>query len=173
MFNKKIEDFFKKHNLWNKEMFSYIYSISNEVDYYDKNINFAVGCPPKVNNHTGKIEGFQLTIPYCVDGITTMIAVHEIAHAIYWYKKIGQTYDEIQEELFPMIVERLYVEENKTSTLESYEKFLDSTIDSKEDSSYSFALVNRESFMKTNLDDFKLFDKSARKLARKWRRKNR
>ena len=173
MFHPKIIEFFKKHNLYDEEMFEYILKRCDYVDYYDSDINFMVGCPAKVNPRNNRIEGFRLCIPYCWDEKTALVSVHEIAHAIYWYKRLGKKYNKIEEELFPMVVERIYLEENKTSTLESYEKFLDSTIDETSEAQYRFAIANRDHLLQSDISDFRYLDKSMRKFVRKWKRENR
>lgn len=177
MFHPKIVEFFKKHNLYDREMFGYLYSECQFVDYYDHDVNFMVGCPPKTNKYTNKIEGFSLVLPYAWDERTILVSIHELAHAIYWYKKMGQKYnkakDEIEVELFPMLVERTYVEENLTKGLASYEAFLDGTIDSNDAPQYRFAIESRDQFSSSDIEDFVKLDKATKKLARRWRRQNR
>lgn len=172
MFDKKIEDFFKKHNLYDEEMFAYIYQYSYQVDYYDDAQNCAIGGPPKTDKYTDRIEGPRVCYPYVIDEITRLIAVHELAHAIYWYQRIGKKPNRIMSELFPMIVEKLYIEENRTSILEAFEKRLDSIITPNSPECYRFALANRDNLLGIDLSDVKAFDKKSKKLLRKWKREN-
>ena len=171
-FDEKLIDFFKRHNLYDKEMFGYIFEHSDQVDYYDPAENFTIGCPPKTNKYTNKIEGLRLCYPYIVNEQTRLVAVHEISHAIYWYKRMGKKYNKIEEELFPMIVERLYLEENRTQSLEVFEDKLDGLITPTAPDRYKFALANREKFEDRELTDTRVFDKKSRKLLRKWKREN-
>ena len=60
-----------------------------------------------------------------------------MAHAIYFYKKLGKRYNPDQVELFPMVVERLYLSENITSSLYSFCSDLDSAINDKSIASYN------------------------------------
>ena len=173
MFKKEIIEFFKRHNLYDEEMFNYIVANCDEVDYYDKDVNFMISCNPKVNRYTKKIEGFNLIIPYCFDELSTLAAVHEIAHAIYWYKKMGTKYNELEVELFPMIVERLYFEEHRSPALEKYEEFLDGTIDSTSAERYRFALENRDDLLEKDISDFKSLGRTIRIRSILWKIQNR
>ena len=72
-----------------------------------------------------------------------------------------------------MVLERLYLEENRTPELEKLSQFLDSTIDDDSPIQYRFALASRDSMMKTDISNFKYMDRATRKLAKKWKRENR
>ena len=173
MFNAKLIDFFKKHNLYDQEMFTYMARNCQFVDYSDPDVNFTVACGPRVNPNTNVIEGFQMVIPYYRGEKTAFISIHEMAHAIYWYKKIGQIYKPLEEELFAFIVERVYFEENKTPSLEEYVTYLDSTIDEEVRESYRFAYANRDNFIGWDISDFDNIDKTTKELALIWEKENR
>ena len=91
--NKKIIEFFKRHNLYDEDMFNYFIGVCQFVDYYDDSINFSVSCPPRIDEN-GRICGFSLVLPYSYDEKTILVSIHELGHAIYWYKKMGRKYDE-------------------------------------------------------------------------------
>ena len=172
-YNIEIIDFFKRHNLYDKNMFDYLESHSDGVDYYDPDVNFCIGLGLAIDPKTKKINRFRIGVPYCVDEKTTLVAIHEISHGIWAYKHLNKKYNDIEVELFPMLVERVYIEEKKSQELYSYGEFLDSTIDDDSDEKYRFALSNRDDLLASGIDDFRRIDKSTRKLVRIWKRKNR
>ena len=170
MFNKDIIDFFKRHNLYDKEMFSYIFASQSEpVDYFDSDVNFTIGCRPKLDR-LGRIEGFSLTLPYCWDDVTTLVCIHEIAHAIYFYKKHGTKYKPGEIELFPMIVERLFLEENYIPAREdTIERITDGSVCPGNEEQQEFARDNIDKAMQGNISNFPSISRTTRRLYRKWK----
>ncbi len=172
-YSDTIIDFFKRHNLYEKEMFEYLQNHTEMVDYHYEEERLFIGCVYIVDHITKKISGFKICIPYVYDEITALINIHEIAHGIWGYKKLNKKYNNLEVELFPMKLERIYISECSSQKLKSYADFLDSTIDDDSEERYRFALYNRDKLNSCALDSFKSIDKTTRKLARTWRRHNR
>lgn len=167
-YNDEIIDFFKSHNLYDKEMFNYLESKTDMVDYQMEEDRAFIGCGYSVDRKTKRLVNFRICIPYCYDDKTTLISIHEIAHGIWAYKHLNKKIKEIEVELFPMLLERIYLMENTSTALTSYTAYLDSTIDDEADEKYRFALSNRDILLKENYSDFSSIDRRTKKLVRKW-----
>jgi hypothetical protein len=171
-YNDEVIDFFKRHNLYDKEMFDYLESHSDGIDYYNPDVNFCTGLALALNSKSKKVMRFRIGVPYCVDDKTTMVAIHEISHGIWAYKHLNKRINETEIELFPFIVERVYVEEKRSKALKDYEKYIDGMIDESSEDKYRFALANREQLLESGID-YKSIERSSKKLVRKWKRSNR
>ncbi len=167
-----IINFFKRHNLYEKEMFDYLQNQTDIIDYDDEDVRIFIGCAYNVDQITGKILGLRICIPIAYDDITTLISIHEIAHGIWGYKKLNKKYESLEVELFPMKLERIYLSERASARLNNYANFLDSTIDENSDERYRFALHNRDKLDNSTLSSFKSIDKHTKKLAKIWKRFN-
>lgn len=172
-YNDEIIDFFKRHNLYEKEMFDYLQKQTDMVDYRVEEDRIYIGCGYNIDHITQRILGFRICIPYAFDEITTLICIHEIAHGIWGYKKLNQKYKSLEVELFPMRLEKVYITERASEILNNYANYLDSTIDENSDEKYRFALLNRDKLDDSALSSFKSIDKHTRKLAKSWKRFNR
>ena len=172
-YNSEIISFFKRYNLYEKNMFEYLEKHTDMIDYRMEDLRICIGCSYKINKNSNRIVGMRICIPFCYDEITTMISIHEIAHGIYGYKNLNKKYDELEIELLPMILERIYFEEKKTEKLTSYLEYLDSTIDGDSEEKYRFALMNRNESRFKDIKSYEFFSKNVKKLTRIWRRKNR
>ena len=83
--------FFKKHNLYDKEMFEYIHHNSTKFDYRDEDQRVFIGCYYMCNKQN-ILQKIKLCVPIIDSPITVLINIHEYLHAIELYNKIGKKY---------------------------------------------------------------------------------
>lgn len=167
-YNDDIIEFFKKHNLYEKEMFEYLEDKTDMVDYQMEEDRSYIGCAYSIDRKTNKLVNFRICIPFCYDDKTTLIGIHEIAHGIWAYKHLNKRVNDIEIELFPMLLEKIYLMENPSTILKNYTAYLDSTIDEEVDEKYRFALSNRDTLLNDKIDGFNSINKRTRRLVRKW-----
>ena len=149
---EQIIEFFKKYNLYEENMFKYIYSKTNYVDYYNEMENFLIGCYIKVKSN--RIIDFKLYLPYLIDKKTMLITVHELTHAIETYYQLGNKYQESNtKEVLPIIIEHLFVLESNDHELEQFERFLDDIEPTEENIPYVLALNLKDKLLKEYQND--------------------
>ena len=142
--NPKIIDFFKKHNLYDPEMFNYFEEHSTMIDSAYKEERIATGCAYLINRNTGVLEGLHLNLPYVKDEETILDSIHELTHAIFTYPKIGKKFKrDITIETLPLLYEKLYLMEHQSKELQDYAHRLDGLID-ETNPEYAFGLDARE-----------------------------
>ncbi len=141
-------NFFKEHNLYNKETFDYIDRNSTKIDYNDEKQAAFIGCYYICNNQN-ILQKIKLCVPYITSPITTLINIHEYLHAIELYNKIGKKYQKKDtEEVLPMLYELLYFLENPTKELKSYLIALNNKIKNDSEESYKIALSIENELLK-------------------------
>ena len=167
IFNPKVIDFFKRHNMYEEEMFKYFSDKSMMIDYRVLECRPFVGTFPIINKKNYIID-VQVNVPY-VDGNETMlITIHELVHAIEYYQKIGKKYKkDITIETLPLLYEKIYILEENDEKLTSYGKYLDSIILEKKEIDYLFGLKNRDALLKEYNYDMHKMQKLVKKLAKK------
>ena len=131
-FNPKLIDFFKRHNLYDKEMFDYFSLNSSMIDYrYEEQRDF-IGCFWKFKNNV--LVKFHLVLPYVYNDITMLISIHEIVHGILAYKTLNKKFNlDLDCESLPMLYEKIYINEVNTPEIIKYGNFLDSLISEKKE----------------------------------------
>ncbi len=145
----RLIDFFKKHKLYNKEMFKYFEEHSTMIDPNYEDERMLTGCAYSIDRYTGILKDIHITLPYIIDESTLLDSVHELTHAIFSYYKIGKRFEkDITIETLPLLYERLYIMDNPSQKLEAYGKHLDSLID-ETDPEYYFAINARETLLKS------------------------
>ena len=172
-YNSKIIDFFKKHNLYEKEMFDYLQKNSIMLDYRDPDARAFIGTF-YVLDAKRKLTRIILYLPYVYDEKTALINIHEITHGIENYQKLGKRFEkDITIETLPLLYEKIYIQETGDEELVKYGKFLDDSIrekDDKENLKYIFGLKAREELIKSfNNENIKRMSKKCQKLKRKYR----
>ena len=101
-----------------------------------------VGCFYILN--IDKIEKIHLVIPYIVDEKTKLVAIHELVHGIELYRRLNKKYDnQNNDEVLPMLYEKIYVEEQNNQELRQYQYSLDNQI-KETDTKYHQALKIRD-----------------------------
>ena len=147
-------NFFKKHNLYDEEIFNYIQKNRTLFDYRDEEQRIFIGCYYTCNKQ-GILQKIKLCVPFIDNQITLLINIHEYIHAIELYKNIGKKYEQKDtEETLPMLYEQLYYLENPNKELEIYLIELNKKITKKSSKSYQIALLIQEEllayYQKTN-----------------------
>ena len=173
MFNQSILDFFKRHNLYEENMFEYIYDHCDMIDYYvDEDARICIGCSYAIDKKTKKLLRFRICIPYPIDDKTMLMAIHEIVHGIVGYKFLGRRFDlGIAVEALPMLYERIYVSEHPTEELIAFANKLDNTIKPYSDPSYRFGYLVRHELYNKYEPNYHKMDKLVRKMAKDFERK--
>lgn len=172
MYNDNIIMFFKRHNLYDEEMFKYLEEHTDFFDYYDDNYIGCLGSGEHIDSRTGKLTHFRICIPYCINKETMLVDLHEIMHGIVFYKHLNKKYKEdITIELLPFIIERMYLEECKDENLIKFHNRLDSTIDSNSEEKYRFALRYRDELYKDFNGDIESIEEKVSSLVKKWCKK--
>lgn len=147
-FNPKLIDFFKKHRLYDEEMFKYFEEHSTMIDGDYDDERMITGCAYLVDKNTGILKGLHINLPYikpnAVDEEMMLDSIHELAHAIFTYPKIGKKFKrDITIETLPLLYEKLYIMENPSPKSIAYGHRLDDTITDKYPE-YDFALKARD-----------------------------
>ena len=169
VFNSKITDFFKKHKLYDPEMFKYFEEHSTMIDSDYTEERMTTGCSYLINKYTGILEGIHLNMPYVKDEETMLDSIHELTHAIFTYPKIGKKFKrDITIETLPLLYEKLYIMENPSKRLETYGKRLDRLIDTV-DPEYVFALKARDELYDEYHYNPQEMEKTVAKLGQKYR----
>jgi len=142
-FHDELINFFKRHNLYDEEMFNYFSENSSMIDYRDEEQHPYIGTF-YLTDKSKKINKIHLNIPCIYDDVTMLICIHEIVHAILLYKSLNKKISlGVDCESLPMLYEKIYINEKNTSELIEHGKRLDSLIN-KRDERYVFALSIRD-----------------------------
>lgn len=169
VYNSKLIDFFKRHNLYDEEMFNYFQNNSIMVDYMLEESHDIIGTY-YIFSKNNKLKSLYLVIPYLYDERTMLISIHEIVHAICIYNRLNKSLliDE-SIEILPMLYEKIYVLESKSKKAEQFLNYLDSRIRNNEKYILAFSLRNQ--LVERYEYDFTKISKEAKKLLRKKNRK--
>ena len=144
----KLIDFFKKHNMYDEEMFKYITEQSTMIDYDDPDQRCFVGCF-YILDKNGKLTGLKLNLPYVNSEETMLISIHELTHGYENYQKIGKKFKkDITIEALPLFYEKVYTLENSSERLQKYSEYLDKIIMEESEKQYQFGLKIREELLK-------------------------
>lgn len=166
VFNQKLIDFFKRHNLYDKETFDYLSQTALMIDYKDEEQRPLIGC-----YHTekdGKVKNVYLIIPYIYNEITMLINIHEFIHAIMLYKRIGKKANiNLDKEILPMLYEKIYINETNSTNLKNYEEELNQRIDKEKDLPYALGLKFSDELLKEYNYNFSKINKKAKKLVKR------
>lgn len=110
---KKFVSLFKSQKLYSQEIFDYLEQNTVRYNYKDKEYREKTGCYYEIGPGT-KLEKISLVVPYIDSDETALINIHEFAHAIAVYKKLGKKYEHtIDREIIPMLLERIYAQDNE------------------------------------------------------------
>lgn len=170
-YHPRIIEFFKRHNMYDPEMFEYLQANSMMIDYRDPEQQTLVGCFYKLTKNN-ILSNIYLNLPYVYDEKTMLISIHEITHGIENYLKLGKKFKEdITLEALPLLYEKLYIMENPSDELNEYGNYLDRMITEGCKQEYTFALRIREELIKNYHYDMHKMSKLVKKLARKYPKK--
>ena len=167
-FNSNLIDFFKRHNLYDKEMFDYFSNNTTMIDYKDPDQRMFIGTL-YILNYNKKLIKIHLNLPYVYDNITMLISIHELIHGILLYKKLNKRIElKLDNEALAMLYEKIYVNEINTPEIIAYSNYLDNCIDEK-DKEYFFGLSIRDELIKNYNYDINKMDKLVKKLIKKYK----
>ena len=164
-------NFFKKHNLYDEEMFNYIQKNRTLFDYRDEDQRIIIGCY-YICNKQGILQKINICVPFINDPITLLINIHEYIHAIESYKNISKKYEHKDtEETLPMLYEVLYYLENQNKELKIYLTELNKKITKNSSKSYQIALLIQEElltyYQKTN-PTFRTLQSKVKKISKRY-----
>lgn len=163
-YNSKLIEFFKRHNMYEENMFNYLQNNTMMIDYNIEEDRAFIGCFYIFLN--GKLDKICLVLPYLMDDITTLISIHEITHGIYMYKKLNKKVKiENDIEVLPMLYERIYVNESNNIKLLEFANNLDKKINNEE--RYLLGLKLRDELLRYYNYNFNDINKKAKKLVKK------
>ena len=168
-------NFFKKHGLYNEEIFNYIARNTTSFDYYDEELMNIRGIYYKYNE-LKELTSFKLYLPYIDSEITAFMNIRPYIQAIYAYTKLGKKHKANAEcETIALYFEKLYLQENPNQQLEEYLNNIHTSIkEQKTEKKYKIAL-NAESDLKKYIEEnnpsFNELQRKAKRLSRKYRRK--
>jgi len=109
VFNPDLIDFFKRHKLYNKEMFDYFSNNAIMIDYEDEEQRMFVGCFCILGKDK-KLKSILLNVPYIYDDITMLVSIHEFVHGIMLYGNLNKKVKiGIDKEVLPMLYEKIYI----------------------------------------------------------------
>ena len=137
-YDQKVIDFFKRYNLYNKEVFDYLQKNTWGACYADPDEARLINTYYFDNKYDGKLKGFLIIIPDQTTDIQMFIQLHEISHGIMAYKYLGKKYPDDLHEVLPFMVEKLFVDYAQNDSITNYSNYLDSKIDNAIASSIPF-----------------------------------
>ena len=168
VYNEKIIDFFKRHNMYDEKKFQYLQDNSTMIDYRNVEERAFIGCF-YILNKKEELERLQINIPYVYDDITALINIHEIVHGIENYSKLGKKFKkDITIETLPILYEYIFITESQSSELKSYGKYLDKMIETSNELEYLFALKVRLELLNKYQYNMKKMQKLTKKLSREY-----
>ena len=166
-YNKEVIEFFKKHNMYDINVFDYLQANSNMIDYQFPEERCLIGCI-YIQDKNGILKRLIINIPYVYDEETMLINIHEITHGIENYFKLGKKFQkDITIETLPMLFEKIYILEHPSEKLEKYANYLDELAASN-DKEYGFALKVRNELLAAYNGDLKKTKRLIKKLKRKY-----
>ena len=163
-YNSKLIEFFKRHNMYEENMFNYLQNNTMMIDYKNEDERDFIGCFYIFLN--GKLDKICLVLPYLMDDMTTLINIHEITHGIYMYKLLGKKVTIKKDiEVLPMLYERIYINETNSKELLELANDLDKKI--RHEDNYLLGLKLRDELLRIYNYDFEDINKKAKKLVKK------
>ena len=165
-YHSDLIEFFKRHNMYNKEMFDYFSFNTIMIDYKDEEQRALPKCF-YTKDKSNRITNIYMYLPYIYDDVTMLVSIHIITQAILLYsqlnKKIKPDFDL---NTLPMLYEWIYAKEKNNPELFKYIDYLDSFI-SDEDVDYCKSLAVREELYDSYNQNFNKMNKMSKKLIKK------
>lgn len=114
----KFINFFKEHKLYDEEIFTYLRENSIMFDYLDTDQRPLVGTYYTFDKRQ-RLNKIILYVPFIKDEITIVTNIHEYTHGLLAYNNLNKKYTLKDDcEILPMLMEKIYLKENPSSTLE-------------------------------------------------------
>ena len=167
-------NFFKRHNLYNRETFDYLCKNSIHFDYLDKDKHPYIGYH-YLTNEEGNLSKIILFVPYIDSKQTILINIHEYIHGIILYNKLGKRYKLGKDaEILSFLFEKIYLLEKQDKNLELFQKNLNKLISESSPIEYKIALEAQEEMLQYYYDynpSFVKLEEKAKKLAKRYKSK--
>ena len=168
-YNPAIIDFFKRHNMYDEEMFNYLQENTIMIDFKDPDQRGFIGCF-YVQDKKGRLTKIVLNIPYVYDYKTALINIHEITHGIENYKKLGKKFKKDNTvEALPILYEKIYIMENDNEELTKYGEYLDTLCGRDNATEYQMALKVRDELLSNYSYDMNKMKRMTKRLVRKYK----
>lgn len=174
MINKYTEfiNFFKKHGLYEKEMFDYFERKKELIGYHNKELENSRGLYCIYDNKK-RLISLKLLIKHVDDSKTALMNIRPYIQAIHAYKNLGKKYiPNIESEILAIYYERLFIKENPDEELEKYLNHIYKSIE-KSNTEYKIALLAQKELDEkvTEETSFKKLSTTAKKLTKKYKSK--
>ena len=167
-------NFFKRHNLYNKETFDYLSKNSIQFDYLDEDKHPYIGYH-YLTDEEGNLSKIILFVPYIDSDYTTLINIHEYIHGIILYNKLGKRYkQENDAEILPLLYEKIYLLEKQNKSLELLQENLNKRITETSPIEYKIALDVQNEMLNYYYEcnpEFNKLEQKAKKLAKRYKSK--
>jgi len=116
----KFINFFKKHNLYDKEVFDYIWDKCNFFNYLEDEYRMYTGVYYVLDKNK-KLVDFNLIVPFIDSEKSLLINIHEYAHAIEAFYKLGEKFIlDDSCEVNSLFLENLYLLENNNEVARNF-----------------------------------------------------
>lgn len=162
-------NFFKKHGLYDKNIFQYIQENKVTFDYYDEERNHKTGYYPTIRN--GILTDVTIYVPFINNKKTLLINIYVYMHAIQLCNKLGKKIENIDNnETLSMLYQKIYLQENPNQELEKYLLKQDEYTKENGKEKYKLALKVQNELLKYYNEEsptFKQMQKKAKRLTRK------
>ena len=117
-------NFFKKHGIYNENIFKHINDNKVIFDYLDEERNYQIGYHPIIKE--GILTDVIVYVPFINNQKTLLINIYVYMHAIQLCKYLGKKINlNNNTEVLSMLYERIYVNEINNHNLETYLNTLD------------------------------------------------
>lgn len=165
-YSSELIDFFKRHNMYDKQMFDYFSFNTIMIDYRDEDQRAFPKCI-FTRDKSDRITNIYLYLPYIYDDVTMLVSIHVITQAIILYSQLNKRIKpDIDLNTLPMLYEWVYAKERNNPKLFKYIEHLDSFIGEK-DKDYCDSLAVREELYDNYSCDMNKMNKMAKKLIKK------
>ena len=166
---KEFINFFKKHGLYDENIFNYIQKNKITFDYYDEERNYKIGYYPTIRNDI--LTNVTIYVPFINNQKTLLINIYIYMHAIQLCSKLGQKIDNIDNnETLSMLYQKIYLQENPNQELEKYLSKQDEYTKENGMGKYKIALAVQNELLKYYNEEnptFRQMQKKAKRLIKK------
>lgn len=123
-FYSKFVNFLKKHELYDEKVFQYIWEKALMLDYRDEDYSFLLGSCGIVIDRKRNLLDIQPCLPFLMDDKAVAMAIYAYINSLMLIPKVGRKYKEnmVNNYVLPMFYEILYILENPTKQLLTYEQ---------------------------------------------------
>lgn len=140
IYYEKFINFFKNIGLYDENAFNYLRENSILFDYKDEDQRNMTGYHYYLNKERN-LSKINLFVPFIDSEKTLLINIHEYTHGLMLYNYLGKKYKHPKySEVLPILLEKIYIEENQSEELNKFEKSLNNQITKNSPIEYKIAL---------------------------------